>query len=178
MILFLTGYRGSGKSTIAPLVADLAACDWEDTDQIVESTAGISIAEIFSVSGETEFRRQETEAIIKAIKSCQPRERLVVSLGGGAIIQPANQTLIKQAGLTVYLNGSVDTLWQRINTDPNSGQQRPDLTDQGGRQEVESVMAIRQPTYVANSDWQIDVDELTPDQAAQAIADWWIEQVT
>jgi shikimate kinase len=175
MNLFLIGYRGSGKSTIAPLIAELANCDWVDTDDIVEQSAQKSIARIFADEGEATFRRLETEAIASVSGAQDEADNyVVVSLGGGAITIPANQQMVGDLGLAVYLRGTAETLWKRISTDPISGQQRPNLTAQGGRAEVEQVLAARREIYDLHSDFQIDIDDIAPEAAAKQIYDWWL----
>ena len=167
LLLFLTGYRGSGKSTVAPLIAELVDGDWVDTDDLIELSAEKPISQIFAEDGEAEFRRMEHDAIRAVAGPTNDGSPLIVSLGGGAITFENNRDLIGTSK-TVYLRGSVDTLWQRINTDPVSGDKRPNLTDQGGRAEVEEILEARREIYeAASSDFQIDIDELTPAEIAE-----------
>lgn len=173
MLLFLSGYRGSGKSTIAPLIADLVDGDWVDTDDLVELSAEQPISEIFAEEGEAAFRQLEHQAIRSVVGPTNDGSPLIVSLGGGAITFENNRELIAGSGKTVYLRGTVDTLWQRISTDPVSGDKRPDLTDQGGRAEVQQMLDARSEIYESNSDFQIDIDSLDPNAIAQAIVAWW-----
>ena len=169
MNLYLIGYRGSGKTTVAPLIAKQLRWTVFDSDERVESESGISIAEIFAQFGEPEFRQRETAAIKESCK----RDKLVVSLGGGAPISPENQKLISDSGKTVYLSGSLDVLWSRIAGDEKSDDQRPALTDLDGKAEVEHVLAQRAPIYEACADYTIDVDELSPQEIADAIVKWF-----
>jgi len=173
MLLFLTGYRGSGKSTIAPLIAELIDGDWVDTDELVELSAEKPISQIFAEDGEAEFRQLEHEAIKSVSGPTNDGSPLVVSMGGGAITFDNNRDIIAASGKTVYLRGSVDTLWERINTDPVSGNQRPNLTNQGGRAEVQQMLEVRCEIYESNSDFQIDIDSLAPEAIAKAIVAWW-----
>lgn len=167
--LFLIGYRGSGKTTVAPLIAEQLGWAVADSDERVVATSEITIAEIFETLGEPEFRKRETTAI-KAL--CKGKEQ-VVSLGGGAPIFPANQNLISDSGKTVYLSGSLDVLWSRIASDEKSDDQRPALTDLDGRAEVEQVLTQRAPVYEACADYTINVDELSPQEIADAIVKWF-----
>jgi shikimate kinase len=177
MNLYLIGYRGSGKSTIAPRLANLIGCDWFDTDELITTNARKSITQIFADHGEAQFRRLETQAITTTSQSSSPNTHQVISLGGGAITISANQAIVREHGLAVYLRGTADTLWQRISTDPISGQQRPNLTEHGGRAEVEQVLAARRSIYQTHSDFQIDIDHITADQAAEQIFGWWQTKV-
>ena len=167
--LFLIGYRGSGKTTVAPLVAKLLDRTVFDSDECVETESGISIAEIFAQHGEPEFRKRETAAI----KDLSYKTNAVISLGGGAPIFPDNQRLISESGKAVYLSGSLDVLWGRIAGDAKSDDQRPALTDLDGRAEVEQVLTHRAPIYEACADYTIDVDELSPQEIADTIVKWF-----
>ncbi len=173
MLLFLSGYRGSGKSTIAPLIAEMVDGDWVDTDDLVQVSAEQPISQIFAEAGEAEFRQFEHQAIRSVAGPTNDGSPLVVSLGGGAITFENNRELIAGSGKTVYLRGTVDTLWQHINTDPVSGDKRPDLTDQGGRAEVQQMLEVRSEIYESSSDFQIDIDSSTPEEIAKAIVAWW-----
>ena len=173
MLLFLTGYRGSGKSTVAPLIAGLVDGDWVDVDDLVELSAEKPISQIFAEGGESEFRQLEHDGIKSVAGPTNDGSPLIISLGGGAITFENNRELIAASGKTVYLRGSVDTLWERINSDPISGNQRPNLTDQGGRAEVQKMLDARSEIYESNSDFQIDIDSLTPAEIAAEIVAWW-----
>ena len=111
MNLYLIGYRGCGKSTIAPLVAEALSASgplWEtiDADDAVEEIAGISIAEIFSEFGEAKFRKLESEVI----QSLSEQNQLVVSLGGGAPIIELNRCRIRETGKSIWLRAEADLL--------------------------------------------------------------------
>lgn len=169
MNLYLIGYRGSGKSSVAPLVAKQIGWTAIDADDVVEDESKMSIAEIFSKFGESEFRRRETQTI----SELSEQKGYVVSLGGGAPTFQPNRKLISGSGKTVWLKADVDTLWQRISGDETSDQRRPDLTDQGGREEVVQLLAKRSPVYAACADYTIDVDRLSPEEIAERIVNWW-----
>jgi shikimate kinase len=169
MNLYLIGYRGSGKSSVAPLLARELNRELVDTDDLIENQTGASISQIFSQHGEPEFRRIETE-IICSISSCENR---VVSLGGGAPLAEQNRVWLKSNGRTIWLTAPPNVLWERISGDATSTQRRPDLTDDGGRLEVERVLATRIPIYSECADYTIDVREMSPEQIADNIARWW-----
>ena len=141
MNLYLIGYRGSGKSTVAPHLAKRLGWNCVDADDLVEAEAGKSIAAIFADSGESEFRRMESEVI----ETLSKKSELIVSLGGGAPTFEVNQKRIASSGKSVYLSASLDLLWARISGDQTSVDRRPDLTDLGGRAEVEQLMSVRAP---------------------------------
>jgi len=169
MNLYLIGYRGSGKSTVARLLATQLHRELLDTDQFIEDQAGQSIAEIFRESGEPHFRALEKDLI----HSFAATDRRVVSLGGGAVLDPANRQWLNQTGKVVWLQADATTLWQRVAADPSTGQRRPDLTDQGGQAEIECLLLQREPLYAQCSDFSVAVDELTPTQISASIIAWW-----
>lgn len=174
MNLYLIGYRGSGKSTVAPLVAKLIQSKttrWEsvDADDLVAASADMSIARIFSEKGEADFRRRETEVISRLAE----RSELVVSLGGGAPMWESNRKLMSGSGKTVWLHAETDLLWQRISGDDATEQQRPDLTALGGREEVGQLLQQRNPVYMACADYTIDVADLSPQEIADRIVNWF-----
>jgi shikimate kinase len=173
MNLYLIGYRGSGKSTIAPLVAvalQRKGSRWEsvDADDLVESDAGMSIARIFAEQGESDFRRRETLVLSQLAK----QSNLVVSLGGGAPVFGANRELIASSGKTVWLSAESDLLWQRISADDANRKQRPNLTAHGGREEVDRLLEQRRPVYEACADYTIDIGDLSPQEIADRIVNW------
>ena len=167
--LFLIGYRGSGKSTLAPMIAK--KLDWKttDSDDFIETNTKQKIVEIFDKSGEDGFRNLET----KAIKKIAAKTKLVVSLGGGAPTISANRDLIKSRGAVVYLRGSWETLWERIKDDEANKDSRPDLTDEGGAEEVKKLVKRRGPIYEACADYTIDIDNESPQEIAARIVKWF-----
>jgi shikimate kinase len=169
MNLYLIGYRGSGKSTVAVLLGRKLNRVVIDTDAEIERHAEQSISEIFKSEGEAGFRARET----KVICSHPAESKLVVSLGGGAPLAKANQDWLANSGRTAWLAAEPKVLWQRISGDQTSTDRRPALTELQGRQEVEQVLTERTPVYSACADYKIEVDELSPEQIADAIANWW-----
>ena len=173
MNLYLIGYRGCGKSTIAPLVAEALSASgplWEtiDADDAVEEIAGISIAEIFSEFGEAKFRKLESEVI----QSLSEQNQLVVSLGGGAPIIELNRCRIRETGKSIWLRAEADLLWERISVDGQSDQQRPDLTASGGREEVVQLLKHRNPIYAACADFTIEIERQSPVEISRQIVSW------
>lgn len=107
--LFLVGLTGSGKTTVAPLVAARLGWPWVDLDQEIEARTGESIPEIFA-RGVAEFRRIEADVLAEIAA----REPLVVATGGGAILEERNRALMRSAGTTVALDVAPETAIARI----------------------------------------------------------------
>lgn len=170
MNVYLIGYRGSGKSTVAPLVAralSTGAHVWKtvDTDDIVEADAKQSIADLFAKFGESDFRRRESDVI----EQLASQSALIVSLGGGAPLLETNRQLISNSGRVVWLRGQPELLWKRISQDQTTKQRRPNLTKRGGFNEVVQLLSQRSPVYEACADYTIDVDALSPEEIADRI---------
>jgi shikimate kinase len=163
--VFLIGYRGTWKSTIAPLLAERLGYDWIDADDELELRAGKSIAQIFADDGENKFRDLEVEIVAKLSK----RSRTVVALGGGAILREANRAVIRTAGPVVWLTANVETLAARIAADKTTAARRPSLTKFAGRAEIEAVLAERTPIYRECATLVVDTEGKTPAQAADEI---------
>jgi shikimate kinase len=93
--IFLTGFSATGKSLVAPLLADALGWRTIDSDDLIEEAAGKPIPEIFAQDGEPRFRVLEREALRRAARE----EDVVVATGGGALVNPDNRRLIAEAGL-------------------------------------------------------------------------------
>jgi shikimate kinase len=114
-LVCLTGFMGSGKSTVARLLASQLGWIGVDLDKRIGDETGLSIQDIFTRHGEPEFRRIEAEqlarVVAEAVESGQPR---VVSLGGGTITQPRNLALLRESGATlIWLECPVEELLLR-----------------------------------------------------------------
>jgi shikimate kinase len=161
--IFLIGYRGTGKSTVARFLADRLGCEWIDADEEIERLAGKSIASIFAHDGEAAFRDLEA----RIVAELSARRQTVVALGGGAVLRESNRNAVSAAGPIVWLTASVDTIVKRLAADERSAGRRPNLTPSGGRAEVESVLAERTPVYLSCARLVVD----TEDKSAAEVAD-------
>ena len=165
MIVTLTGYRGCGKSSVGPILAERLGCACVDSDVTIEQRAGKSIAEIFANDGEAAFRTLETEVMTELLK----RESLVIAAGGGVILAEVNRRRMRDAGEVVWLKATADVLAERISADAASKGMRPSLTGQPIGEEVAEVLATRTPLYEAAATMTIDAGEGTPQEIADRI---------
>jgi shikimate kinase len=143
MLITLIGYRGTGKSTVAPRLASRLNFSWADADVELENWTGRSIREIFATDGEPEFRRLEREVLLQLLK----RDRLVLAAGGGAILNEETRQDFRKAGPVVWLQASVETIARRILRDGATGGHRPNLTSKGGIDEIRALVGQREPLY-------------------------------
>jgi len=102
--LYLVGFMGSGKSAVGRLLADELGWSFADIDEDIEQAQGLPIAEIFDTRGEEEFRRIEQETLRKRVRDVECGKPMVVALGGGAFIDPANRKLLEERGVTIWLD--------------------------------------------------------------------------
>ena len=110
MKIFLIGYMGSGKSTAGKLLADKLNLSFVDFDKYIEKQTGKTIAEIFDQGGEEKFRMLEHEHLQQLI----PKEKVVISLGGGTPCFYNHMELINKNGISIYLDVETDDLVTRL----------------------------------------------------------------
>lgn len=164
MSTVLIGYRGSGKSTIGRKLADQLWQKFVDVDDLIVQRAGKSIREIFEQDGEPRFRDIESEAVREVSELAEH----VVALGGGSLLREENRDVLRSAGHRVlYLRCEPEELHRRIHTDPQTAATRPSLTNLGGGiDEIRKLLAEREPTYRAMMHAELDVTNLSPEEAA------------
>ncbi|MBN1928545.1 MAG: shikimate kinase [Chlorobiaceae bacterium] len=147
-LIFLTGFSGSGKSTIGPLVANSLGFDFIDLDREIETAAGKSINRIFAEDGETAFRELE----LRTLERIGSQENLLVSLGGGVLENDRCFELIRQTGTLIYMKSSPEILSLRLQHKTD----RPLLKGPGGeklskeeiQQRIAEILEKREPRYL------------------------------
>jgi shikimate kinase len=154
MIVTLIGYRGTGKTSVAPPLAARLGFDVLDADAEIERRAGRTVREIFAEEGEAGFRAREREVMAEHLA----KSRLVIAAGGGAVLNPETRSAMRAAGPVVWLRASVDTIERQIAADSTTRQRRPNLTASGGRGEIEEMLKIREPIYSQCATITVDID--------------------
>jgi shikimate kinase len=143
--VYLVGMPGSGKTRVGYVLARLVGLSFVDLDREIEASAGSSVAEIFEREGEGGFRRMESEAL----EVISAQEGLVVSCGGGVVLDAGNRALLSSSGKVVWLSMSVERLRERA---PVAGR-RPLLQEPG---DLERLMVEREPFYGEVADVIVD----------------------
>ncbi len=170
MQLYLIGYRGSGKSTVGRVVAGRLDLPFSDSDDVIEAESGLSIKDIFAQKGEPWFRDLEAKVIAELAADRSERALMrVVALGGGAVLRESTQSILKATGVCIWLSGSDEFLYQRIQSDQATQLRRPNLSQVGGYDEVVELLRKRTPIYERLSDITIAVEGKTPDQVSDEI---------
>ncbi len=158
--IVLTGFMGSGKSTVGPMIAAQLGWRFVDVDNVIEAEEGAAIAEIFARQGEQAFRDREHATIAKLVSA----EALVLALGGGAIERQETRDLLLNtpSTLLVHLEVELNTTLARCRGTENT---RPVLADQAN---LAARYQRRLPLYRA-AHVSIRADDLTPQQVADAV---------
>lgn len=164
MKIVLIGYRAAGKSTLGKKLSAQLDMPYLDIDRGIEQRiGGQTLTDFYGAVGEEGFRPLETEVVVEM---CQT-ERAVIAFGAGSLMRAANQEAARHNALVVYLQVAVTELWQRIQNDPISGHTRPNLAG-GGIAEVEKMLALREPVYLACADLVLD-GTLPPDELLERV---------
>ncbi len=161
--IILTGYMGSGKTTVGKNVAKLKDYFFADTDEMIVEQQRRSINEIFAADGELAFRDMETALLRQLID--EKREHLVISTGGGMPIRAENRQLLSELGKVVYLKACPATIYNRIKGDTT----RPLLKCENPMKRIEEMIAEREPLYEEGASIIVNVDELRQSEAALEI---------
>ena len=163
-LLFLIGARGTGKTTVARLLAAHLRWTWIDADDALEKRFGQSIRDLFAQEGEAGFRDREAQMLADL---CERRQH-VIATGGGVVLRADNRQRLRQAGQVVWLTADPVTLWQRLQGDPATAERRPNLSV-GGVAEIEEILQRREPLYRACADWIVSTAERSPEEVAAVV---------
>jgi len=159
--IVLTGFMGSGKSTVGPMVAERLGWRFVDADDVIVAETGMAIADFFVRHGEAAFRERERETIARLVHE----DALVLALGGGAIEDAGTRELLLngQGNLVVHLEVTLEIARARCGGTEHT---RPVLAD-------EARLAVRYerrlPLY-REAHVTVLVDEMTPEQVADTVA--------
>ena len=145
--IILTGFMGTGKSSVGKMLAQKTGYVYCDLDAIIVGQVGMSINEIFAKHGETYFRELEANAV----KQVSFADKQVVATGGGAVIREDNRMLLRKSGIIVNLEASVEEIYNRLSND--SG--RPLLNDRKSSEKLAELLEQREQ-YYADADIRID----------------------
>ncbi|MDR3611629.1 MAG: shikimate kinase [Ignavibacteriaceae bacterium] len=168
-VVYLTGFMGSGKSTIGPILANTLGWDFYDLDKIIENKTGISIKDIFETFGEDHFRNLERESL----SNISNQNQIIVSLGGGTIANNQNIELLKRTGIIVYLKLSSTSVYKRLENKRDRPVLFSDLGDEFTKEDllkrIEELLEKRRMFY-EQADFIIDTDNVSVGKTIDNIA--------
>jgi shikimate kinase len=162
--IILIGFMGAGKTVVGNLLAKKLKMTYMDIDLVIEAEQGKSINDIFAERGEDSFRNMESGVLGRL----QGMKGLVVSTGGGIILNPDNVKRLKQLGPVIYLKASPEKIYSRIKGSGN----RPLLNVLDPRKKIEDILKAREPLYRKAADFEIDTTDLTPEEVSGKIMEY------
>jgi len=165
MNIVLIGYRGSGKSAVGRRLASCLEMTFVDTDTLLQEHHDVSISKMVEAHGWEYFRAAEK----RIIEEISDRDHWVIAPGGGAVLDPDNVTALRRKGLMIWLKADSEVLLRRIGEDPQTPGRRPPLTGKGLLEEIEEVLAYRNPFYERASAVQLDTSEMDVEAVVQHI---------
>jgi shikimate kinase len=167
-IIALTGFMGSGKSSVGRALALLTGWNFVDLDREIEIWHRQKIRDIFQCHGEEHFRQLETEVLRKVL--AEARRPLVLALGGGTFVQSGNADLLREHGArVVFLHASPELLLERCLSESSEAEAvRPLASD---RESFLRLYEHRLP-YYRGAEFVLECDNSAPDVIADRLASW------
>lgn len=160
-IIYLTGFMGTGKTTIGSLLAKELGWNFIDIDRYIEQQSAMTVGEIFEKYGEDEFRKLETLAL-QEVTSAQP---VVVGCGGGVVLKAENRDILINNGTTILLTAEPSTVAQRVGKDNT----RPLLSGKIEIERIEKMISQRLPLYNKTKDAEVATDGKSPSEIVKDI---------
>lgn len=157
--LYLTGFMGSGKSAVGRILAKRLKRPFVDLDALIVRRAGLSILDIFEKRGERAFRALEKKLLVQVSR----REKTVIALGGGALLDAGSRRRVKATGAVILLSCSKQELLKRLK---RQTVERPLLAGFPLTQRVAALLKSRRPHYLRTADVRITTTALSPRTAA------------
>lgn len=147
--IVLSGFMGSGKTTIGRRLASALHMKFVDMDLYIEKKTGMTVSEIFAQHGEAYFRQLETETV----RELAQEKHYVIATGGGTLMQPVNvEAFHKGGGEILYLDVPLRALQERLKND----KRRPLLQTEDRNAVIEKLLNERKPKYLAAADVVVD----------------------
>ncbi len=146
--IYLVGLMGAGKTTIGRQLAKSLGLPFYDSDKAIEESTGVDIPTIFEFEGEHGFRDREQ----KMLQQLTELKGIVLATGGGAILREENRKLLKENGIVIYLQCSIDRIMERTRRDT----QRPLLKTANPKERIEQLYKEREPLYLNCADLVVD----------------------
>jgi shikimate kinase len=164
--LVLIGFSGTGKSTIGRRLAERLGWPLADTDSDIVERFGKSIALVFRDDGELVFRAAERDAVVARCAGT----RQVISVGGGAPVDPIGAAAIRNGNVVVRLDATPETILRRLRQGPDA-EERPMVSGPDPLGRIQSLLCLRSDAY-AIADYSVDTESRAPDDVAAEVLCW------
>ena len=158
--IVLVGFMGVGKSATGRLLAERLNREFLELDEIIEKKEKLNIAQIFEKKGEAYFRKVEKEVVKESVT----HKAVIISAGGGAIIDEGNFKNLKENGIIVSLKASPDVILKRV----KGLSTRPLLNVPDPKKKIEELLAKREQ-YYNKADFSVDTDNLSVEEVVEKI---------
>lgn len=165
--IFLVGFMGVGKTTLAKKLASKLGYTWLDTDQEIEKRVGMKVSEIFEVRGEAYFRALEKQFVDELI----PNQNIIIATGGGLPCFNENMTKLNELGISIYLERTPKELFSRVKQATNSRPLIANKSDEELLEYIETTMEKRREIYL-QSDLIADRFSQTPEKLIEMIMNY------
>lgn len=160
--LVLVGMMGAGKTTVGRRLANRLGRHFVDSDEEIETAAGMSIEDIFATHGESDFRAGEVRVIARLLKD----KDIVLGTGGGAFVNAETRALVKAEAISIWIKADFELLFQRVSRRAN----RPLLKTANPRETLQKLIEARYPVY-AEADITVVSTDVPQDQVASQVID-------
>lgn len=152
---------GAGKTTIGRQLAKRSSSQFYDSDHEIELRTGADIPLIFELEGEDGFRKRESQVLAELVLL----ENIVLSTGGGSVLDPVNRKALTDNGTVIYLKSTAEKLFMRTADD----KRRPLLQTNDRLSQIKRILDEREPIYIAMADGIIDTHNLSIKQITEKI---------
>lgn len=148
--IFLIGFMGAGKSTVARELKKQLEMNYVEMDQLIVEQRGMAITDIFEEYGETYFRNLESNVLIEL----QKRKQTIVSCGGGIVVREDNKDHMKKNGRVVFLTATPNTVYERV----KNSTERPILNNNMNVEFISQLLEKRRALYEEAADITVATD--------------------
>jgi shikimate kinase len=155
--IVLVGMMGAGKTTVGRRLAAKLGRHFIDSDEEIETAAGMAIDDMFKAHGEAEFRAGEARVIARILRDSD----IVLATGGGAFINPDTRSLVKATAASVFITAEFELLFSRVSRRNN----RPLLKTPNPRETLRQLIEVRHPIY-AEADVTVHSKDVPQDVVA------------
>ena len=162
-VVALVGLRGAGKSTIGKSLAKHLGMRFLELDALIEKEANLSLGELFSLHGESYYKRLAYDILLKVLTQ---NEQMVIATGGSVVTDPETWQLLKRRTYTVWVKATPEDHWKRV---LGQGDTRPMANRTGAMTELRSILSLRAPLY-AEAAQTIDTSSVRVTEAVRMIS--------